>query len=156
VAGGYLYTMSVQICTLYAGGCLRSISSVSPWYPLVGIPVGVHSPHSARLGHPSRLKLVRWRDPCRLSTATRKYSRWIYWLRADSHFARVLRSSPSQWLMANRCVVTKTCRKKAKLVASIFLLEIYVRYHKLAIGPWPFRHSRGWFKPHRSCHLSLS
>jgi len=50
--------MSVHdACTLYAGGFLRSISSVSPWYPLVGIPVGVHSPHSARLGHPSRLKI---------------------------------------------------------------------------------------------------
>jgi len=52
--------MSVHdVCTLYAGGCLRNISSVSPWYPLVGIPIGVHSPssHSARLGHPSRLKI---------------------------------------------------------------------------------------------------
>ena len=30
--------MSVHdVCTLYAGDCLRSISSVSPWYPLVGI-----------------------------------------------------------------------------------------------------------------------
>ena len=28
-----------------------------PWYPLVGIPIGVHSPHSARRGHPSRLKI---------------------------------------------------------------------------------------------------
>jgi len=45
------------VYTLYAGGCLRSISSVSPWYPLVGIPNGVHSPHSARLDHPSRLKI---------------------------------------------------------------------------------------------------
>ena len=26
---------------LYAGGCLRSISSVSRWYPLVGIPIAV-------------------------------------------------------------------------------------------------------------------
>jgi len=51
--------MSVHdVCTLLdAGGCLRSISSVSPWYPLVGIPIGVHSPHSVRLGHPSRLKI---------------------------------------------------------------------------------------------------
>jgi len=50
--------MSVHdVCTLYAWGCLRGISSVSPWYPLVGIPIGVHSPHSARLGHPSRLKI---------------------------------------------------------------------------------------------------
>jgi len=46
-----------DVCTLYAGGCLRGISSVSPWYPLVGIPIGVHSPHSARLGHTSRLKI---------------------------------------------------------------------------------------------------
>jgi len=50
--------MSVHdVCTLYAGGCLRNISSVSPWYPLVGIPIGVHSPYSARSGHPSRLKI---------------------------------------------------------------------------------------------------
>ena len=50
--------MSVHdVCTLYTGGCLRSISSVSPWYSLVDIPIGVHSPHSARLGHPSRLKI---------------------------------------------------------------------------------------------------
>ena len=41
-------------CTLHAGGCLRSTSSVSPWNPLVGIPIGIHSPHSARLGHPWR------------------------------------------------------------------------------------------------------
>ena len=42
--------MSVHdACTLYAGGCLRNIS--------VGIPIGVHSPHSARLGHPSRMKI---------------------------------------------------------------------------------------------------
>jgi len=34
--------MSVHdVCTQYAGGCLRGISSVSPWYPLVGIPIGV-------------------------------------------------------------------------------------------------------------------
>jgi len=46
-----------HVCTLHAGGCLRSISSVSPWYPLVDIPIGVHSPHSATLGHPSRLKI---------------------------------------------------------------------------------------------------
>jgi len=51
--------MSVHdACTLYAGGCLRNISSVAPWYPLVGIPIGVNSPHSARLGHPSRLKIA--------------------------------------------------------------------------------------------------
>ena len=50
--------MSVHdVCALYARGCLRSISSVSPWYPLVGIPIGIHSPHSARLGHPSPLKI---------------------------------------------------------------------------------------------------
>jgi len=50
--------MSVHdACTLYAGGCRRNISSVSPWYPLVGIPIGVYSSHSARLGHPSRLKI---------------------------------------------------------------------------------------------------
>jgi len=50
--------MSVHdACTLYAGGCLRNTSSVSPWYPLIGIPIGVHSPHSARLGHPLRLKI---------------------------------------------------------------------------------------------------
>jgi len=50
-------TMSVHdVCTertLYAGGCLRSISMVS---------IGRHpnwgtQPHSARLGHPSRLKI---------------------------------------------------------------------------------------------------
>ena len=35
----------------------QHLSSVSPWYPLVGIPIGVHSPHSARLGHPSHLKI---------------------------------------------------------------------------------------------------
>ena len=30
---------------LYAGGWLRSISLESPWYPLVGIPIGgVHAP----------------------------------------------------------------------------------------------------------------
>ena len=41
--------MSVHdACALYAGGCLRNISSVSPWYPLIGIPIGVHSPRSAR------------------------------------------------------------------------------------------------------------
>jgi len=33
--------------------CLHGIH----WDPLVGIPIGVHSPHSARLGHPSRLKI---------------------------------------------------------------------------------------------------
>jgi len=50
--------MSIHdVCTLYAAGCLRNISSVSPWYPLVGIPIGVHSPHSARLGYPLRLKI---------------------------------------------------------------------------------------------------
>ena len=42
VAGGCLYTMSVDLCTLYAGVCLRSISSVSPWYPLV--PPGPYGP----------------------------------------------------------------------------------------------------------------
>ena len=32
--------MSVHdACTLYAVGCLRNISSVSPWYPLIGIPM---------------------------------------------------------------------------------------------------------------------
>jgi len=41
------------------GGCLHSISSVSPWYPLVlCVPInGVHDPHSARLGYPSHLKI---------------------------------------------------------------------------------------------------
>jgi len=34
VAGGCLYTMSVHYMQVV--GCLRSISSVSPWYPLVG------------------------------------------------------------------------------------------------------------------------
>jgi len=29
-----------------------------------------------------------------------------------------IRASPSQWLVVNRCVVTKTCRKKTKLVAT--------------------------------------
>ena len=36
--------------------------------------------------------------------------------RGNSHSARAIRSSPSRWLVANRCVVTKTCRKKTKLV----------------------------------------
>jgi len=50
-----------DVCTrcLYTicRGLSANISSVSPWYPLVGIPIGVHSPHSVRLGHPSRLKI---------------------------------------------------------------------------------------------------
>jgi len=111
--------MSVHdVCTLYAGSCLRSISSVFPWYPLVGIPIGVHSPHSARLGHPSRLKI---------GTLARllpdfNFSEEVFAMdilaETDSHSARAIRSSPSRWLVANRCVVTKTCRKKAKLVAT--------------------------------------
>jgi len=56
--------MSVHdACTLHAGGCLRNISSVSPWYPLVGIPIGVHGPHSATLGHPLRLKVGKLAEP---------------------------------------------------------------------------------------------
>jgi len=57
VAGGCLYTMSVHYMQGVVNGCLRSISSVSTWYPLVGMPIGVHRPHSARLCHPSRLKI---------------------------------------------------------------------------------------------------
>jgi len=53
-------------------GCLRSITPKYPWYPLEGIPIGVHGPHSARLGHPSRHHL----DPYRPSTAASKHSRW--------------------------------------------------------------------------------
>jgi len=34
----------------------------------------------------------------------------------QTHIPPGQHSSPSRWLVANRCVVTKTCRKKAKLV----------------------------------------
>jgi len=39
------------------GACLRIITPESPWYPFVAIPVGVHSPLPARLGHASHLKI---------------------------------------------------------------------------------------------------
>ena len=76
VAGRCQYTMTVH----FKGSCLRSITPVSAWYSLVGIPIGVdrvYGPNwtSLRLGHPSRLKIGRLAGPLSASTAASKYSR---------------------------------------------------------------------------------
>ena len=83
--GGHKKNRAVECGGKMSIWCLRSITPVSPWYLLVGIPIGLHGPHSARL---TIRNLVRRRAPCRPSTAARKYSRW----RAHSHSARARRS----------------------------------------------------------------
>ena len=92
--------------------------SVSPWYPLVGIPIGVHSPHPTRLGHPSRLKIITLAGLLPAFNCSGEIFAMDILAESRLTFRQGLTVQLSQWLVVNRCVVTKTCRKKAKLVAT--------------------------------------
>jgi len=100
--GGCLHTMPVHymqgvVCAT-SRRCLHGIHKA-----LIGIPIrqlGYTAPTRPGWAIHRARKLIRWRDP-----SARKHSRLTYWRRADSHSTRAIRSSPSRWLVAKRCVI---------------------------------------------------
>jgi len=100
---------------LYAGGCLRSISSVSPWYPLVGIPIGVHGPHSARLGHhPSRLKIGTLARPLPAFNCSEEVFAMDILAESRPTFRQGHTVQPFAMVSGKQCVVTKLRRVERK------------------------------------------
>jgi len=111
-----------DVCTRWLYTICRGLSAQH----LVGVSMvsigrhpnwGTPPPHSARLGHPSRLKIGTLARPLPAFNCSEEVFAMDILAKSRLTF-RPIRSSPSQWLVVNRCVVTKTYRKKAKLVAT--------------------------------------